>query len=79
MGLMSKIDDNSTVKVPDEIIRKAGLRPGDDIIWYFDENTKQILICEKPKSFAKELKGLGKEVWKGVDTDKYVQEERSSW
>ena len=26
-----------------------------------------------------ELTGLGKEIWKGVDPDRYVREERSSW
>ena len=26
-----------------------------------------------------ELKGLGKEVWKGVDIDAYLDEERDSW
>lgn len=79
MGLVSKIDDNSTIRVPEEIIKKAGLKPGDDIIWYFDENSKQILISEKPKSFAKALKGLGKDAWKDMDPVKYIQEERNSW
>jgi plasmid stability protein len=26
-----------------------------------------------------ELEGLGKEVWKGIDTDKYIDDERRSW
>jgi hypothetical protein len=26
-----------------------------------------------------ELKGLGREVWQGVDVEKYIQEERASW
>jgi len=26
-----------------------------------------------------ELKGLGKELWQGVDVEKYIEEERSSW
>jgi hypothetical protein len=26
-----------------------------------------------------ELEGLGKEVWEGIDPDKYVEEERDSW
>lgn len=26
-----------------------------------------------------DLKGLGKEAWKGVDPDEYVAEERDSW
>ena len=26
-----------------------------------------------------ELKGLGKEIWKGIDGQEYVDQERSSW
>lgn len=26
-----------------------------------------------------ELKGLGKELWRSVDVDKYIQRERDSW
>ncbi|MDQ2085731.1 AbrB/MazE/SpoVT family DNA-binding domain-containing protein [Herbivorax sp. ANBcel31] len=79
MSLVSKIQDNSLMKIPKEIIEKAGLKPGDDIIWYYDDRTKQIILSGKPENFAKELKGLGKEIWKQTDSISYVQEERSSW
>lgn len=26
-----------------------------------------------------ELRGLGKELWQGIDVEKYIEEERSSW
>ena len=26
-----------------------------------------------------ELKGLGKEIWQGIDVQKYIDEERDSW
>ncbi|MGD9731603.1 MAG: hypothetical protein AB7U45_05410 [Desulfamplus sp.] len=26
-----------------------------------------------------ELRGKGKDIWKGVDVEKYINEERSSW
>jgi hypothetical protein len=26
-----------------------------------------------------ELKGLGKEIWQGIDVDEYIREERRSW
>jgi hypothetical protein len=31
------------------------------------------------KHSIKELKGLGKELWRSVDVDKYLEEERNSW
>jgi bifunctional DNA-binding transcriptional regulator/antitoxin component of YhaV-PrlF toxin-antitoxin module len=79
MGLISKIDSNSCTKIPDEIIEKAGLKLGSDIIWYYDENTKQIILMEKPENFAKALRGLGKEIWKDVDAKTFEQEERKTW
>lgn len=33
---------------------------------------------KKPLSL-KNLKGLGKEIWKDIDVDKYVKKERKSW
>ena len=78
MALVSKIDNNSSMPIPDEILKKAGLKPGTEVIWLYNEDSKQITIMEKPQNFAKALRGLGKEIWKGTDTDNYVQGERAS-
>ncbi|WP_045214009.1 hypothetical protein [Desulfonatronovibrio magnus] len=32
----------------------------------------------KPRSIM-ELKGMGKDLWKDIDVDKYITEERASW
>ena len=79
MALISQIEDNAVTHVPDEIIRKAGLKTGDHIIWYYDEVKNQIIITSKPKSYAKAMRGLGSEIWKGVDPVKYMREERNGW
>lgn len=34
---------------------------------------------EKPKRSLLELEGLGKEIWKGVDAQEYVNELRNEW
>jgi bifunctional DNA-binding transcriptional regulator/antitoxin component of YhaV-PrlF toxin-antitoxin module len=79
MSLVSKLNKDRSVKIPEEILRKAGLKPGTEIIWLYDEGTGQILLMEKPDSFAKAMKGLGKEVWQDIDINEYVKEERKSW
>jgi hypothetical protein len=33
----------------------------------------------KPKRSLLELRGLGKEIWEGIDAQEYVNQERSSW
>lgn len=52
------------------------MRPGAEIIWLYDEEARQILLMEKPDSFAKALRGLGKEVWDKVNVEEYVERER---
>jgi hypothetical protein len=79
MAMISKLENDSYTKIPDIIVEKAGLKLGSEIIWYYDEKSKQILLMERPKNFAKALRGLGKETWQKVDANSYLQEERTSW
>jgi hypothetical protein len=32
-----------------------------------------------PKHSVMEFKGIAKEAWKGIDVEKYIDEERNSW
>lgn len=36
-------------------------------------------VMPKPKRSILELKGLGKEIWNGIDAQEYVNQERDSW
>ncbi len=36
-------------------------------------------VIPKPKRSILELRGLGKEIWKGIDAQEYVNQERDSW
>lgn len=78
MSVISKLNEDSSIKIPEYILKKSGLKPGAEIIWLYDEQG-QILLMEKPKDFAKVMKGLGKEIWNKTDVDKYIEEERKSW
>jgi hypothetical protein len=33
----------------------------------------------KPKHSILEMRGLGKEIWQGIDTTEYIRNERASW
>ena len=33
----------------------------------------------EPQHSIMELRGLGKEIWEGIDAQEYVNEERASW
>jgi hypothetical protein len=40
---------------------------------------QRLTIAEQPLHSILELEGLGMEVWKDVDVEKYIEEERNSW
>ena len=39
----------------------------------------QIAGAKSRKHSILELRGLGKEIWEGIDPDEYVRKERDSW
>ena len=77
MPVTVKLGKKSQIVIPKEIRQAAGLSEGDEII--MDVSEDRIILKHKPKSYSKELKGLHKEVWKGVDPLKYIRSERDSW
>jgi hypothetical protein len=40
---------------------------------------QKVTLTPKPKRSILELRGLGKEIWEGVDAQEYVNKERDSW
>lgn len=40
---------------------------------------QRAMLTPKPKRSILELRGLGKEIWNGVDAQEYVNQERASW
>jgi plasmid stability protein len=71
----------SIKKFPDALYRKLQKRAKQQRRSLAQEVT-QILAeaVEGRRTYSiLELEGLGKEVWKGIDTDKYIDDERRSW
>lgn len=40
---------------------------------------QRVVLTPKPKRSILELRGLGKEIWKDIDAQEYVNQERDSW
>jgi hypothetical protein len=40
---------------------------------------EQLRLLAKPKRSIMELEGLGKQAWRGLDAQEYVNQERASW
>jgi hypothetical protein len=55
------------------------LSPNDQLLLI--EKIAQRLRQAEKKSIRhwREFRGLGKEIWKGIDTDKYIEDLRKEW
>lgn len=77
MSIVTKVSKKSQIVIPKEIRRLVHLFDGDELM--VDVEGDRIILRVKPRSYTKKLKGLHKEIWKGVDPKKYIKEERDSW
>jgi len=77
---MTKVSHKFQVVIPKEIRDFIGISKGDTLDVYGKDN--QIIMkkinLQKPLSL-KSLKGLGKEIWKDVDIEEYINRERNNW
>ncbi len=72
-----KLSRKSQIVIPKEARRRLGLSPGDELVVEVEKD--RVVMRPKPKNFTKYALGLHKEVWKGVEPERYLEEERESW
>ena len=77
MLITTKVGKKSQIVIPKEIRETVGISEGDELIVDVEED--RVILKVKPSSYSKRLKGLHKDVWKGIDPKKYVKGERESW
>ena len=65
------------IAVPAEVRRKLDIRAGDTLV--IDVQGAHAVLMREPEDWAKRFGGLHKEVWQGLDVDKYLEAERRAW
>lgn len=75
-----KVSHKFQVVIPKDIRELLGISKGDTLQVYKKnhEIVMKKIEAQKPLSL-KNLKGLGKEIWKDIDVDEYIKKERESW
>jgi hypothetical protein len=85
MDIRRDLEDTSSNKeykvvlISGDIFEFVKEKLGNEVLWVYDEDTKELSIIKKPESFSKALRGLGKEMWKSADGIEYLKQERDSW
>jgi AbrB family looped-hinge helix DNA binding protein len=67
------ISSKNQVVIPREIRQALGVKAGDTVLFIYRGG--RVVLLEKPKSYAKALKGL----MKGRYPEGYLEKERASW
>ena len=77
MLITTRVSKKSQIVIPKEIRETVGIIEGDELI--VDVEGDRVILKVKPKNYTRKLRGLHKNVWKGIDPRKYVRGERESW
>lgn len=64
------------VVIPKKTRDVLGIKAGDKLI--FDYRDGVVALLARPTDFVEFMRGLGCEVWKGVDVAKYLKGERET-
>lgn len=75
--LMVKINSKHQIVVPSAIREELQLKAGDHLLALVCDGV--IVLVPKPVDPIGELRGLGREIWEGIDAQDYVDSERDEW
>lgn len=80
-SVSSSISSKYQTVIPMHIRKKLGLKIHEELMWHVVSTKKQpiVVVTPKPKNWANYLSGLGKEVWKDIDTEEYLQQLKKEW
>lgn len=77
----STITSKYQTVIPRQVRQDMELKMNQEIIWRTVTlgNQKVSIVSSKPKRWSEYTRGLGKDIWKGVDSDEYLQSLRDEW
>lgn len=77
---LTRVSHKFQVVIPKDIREPLGISKGDTLQVYKKDNEIVMKKVETRSPLSlKDLKGLGKEIWKDVDVEEYIKKERDSW
>jgi len=72
-----KISSKHQIAVPSAIRKELQLEAGDHLLAQVRDG--MIVLVPQRREALDELRGLGREIWAGVDVQEYIDSERDSW
>ena len=72
-----KVSSRYQIAVPRIARERLNIQSGDRLL--VDVQDGLLILLPQPQDYTTHLAGLHREVWAGLDTTAYLQEERDAW
>lgn len=72
-----KVSQRYQISLPSHARQALGINAGDRLL--VDVQDGVLILLPQPESYTSEMAGLHSEIWRGIDTQSYLREERASW
>jgi len=72
-----KVSSRYQIAVPRIARERLNIKSGDRLL--VDVQDGVLILLPQPQDYAVHLAGLHREIWAGLDTTAYLQEERDAW
>ncbi|KAF0132914.1 MAG: hypothetical protein FD145_1527 [Candidatus Saganbacteria bacterium] len=73
-----KLSSKNQIVIPKEAREYIHLKAGDKLLLTVS-TSGHIMLWKRPESYTKHMKGLGRELWKGLNIKEYMENLRKEW
>lgn len=72
-----KVSNRYQIALPSQARKRLNIQAGDRLL--VDIQDGMILLLPQPEDYVQYMVGLHKDVWQGIDTTAYLEQEREAW
>jgi len=72
-------DDYRVLLIPKDMVDFIKEKLGKEVLWVYDEDSKELTLIKRPDSYTEALSGLGAEMWKTVGGTDLIKRDREQW
>ncbi len=72
-----KVSGRYQISLPSRARRELGIEAGDRLIVVVQDG--MLILLPQPADYVSYMSGLHREIWQGIDTTAYLNEERAAW
>jgi len=72
-----KVNAKYCITLPSVVVKELNIQKGDSLL--VDMQDGVVVLMPYPKRYTNYLQGLHSDIWKGIDVQKYLEDERGAW